>query len=392
MAPWWSAPVAEYSAALWRPPGAGAIEPALIAALSEELERVGHGAVLPVLLRRRVLATAHHVTPTNGPSFLGLDAILTASGEPGIVAAYSGVAFSNAAWSGALSFAGDPAQVMSPGTAMWRRFQAASRDRTRDAGETEHRVSLIPSRWRDGLLYRHPMPDDLSERLDALTPAVTRHLPAEAPDWSTWALQGCEAIQRAALGVSLAYFDLNRAIAGYLVRILDHPEHPLSRLLLDPTLHAAMLARSERAWFYAGRVRKGAEKVDLLRPVDGVLCGRGVVRVSMEATALQDALRSGLLCPGLMLCFAALGILNPLRCLGSFNQIAYQAAFAEDFAALSLGHAEADPGPVLLTGRLVGADGPTYPLDLVAAGERLEGVADWPMSRLWRPIVDRLSG
>lgn len=362
----------------------------MVAALSEELARVGQSAVLPELLRRRVLATAHHVTPTNGPSFLALDAILTASGEHGVVAAYSGVAFSNAAWSGALSFAGDPASVLLPDTATWRGFQSAARDRRRDAGQTERRVSLIPSRWRDGLLYRHRLPADLSQRLSELTPAARACLAEGGEDWPTWALSSCAAIQRAVLGGGLTYLDLNRAVAGYLVRILRQPDHPLSRLLLDPDLSAAMASRSPQPWFYAGRVSRKAEKIDLLRPVDGWLCGRGEVRIPMTAEALSAALEAGRICPGLLLCFAALGILNPFRCLGSFNQIAYQSAFSAHLAACGLAEVRPDPGPVLLTGRLLGEHGPIYPLDLAASGQRLPGVSGWPMSRLWKPIVERL--
>ncbi len=389
MTPWWSAPVADYSAALWRPPPSGAVEPALVEALSDELARVGHSAALPALLRRRVLATAHHVTPTNGPSFLALDAILTASGEHGIVAAYSGVAFSNAAWSGALSFAGDPASVLLPGTATWRRFQRAARDRARDAGSTEHRVSLIPSRWRDGLLYRHPLPADLPQRLADLTPAARACLPGAAEDWPTWALSACASIQQSALGARLTYFDLNRAVAGYLIRILPQPAHPLRRLLLDPEVRTAMSARTMMPWFYATRVRKGAEKIDLLRPTKGWLSGRGGGQIPMTEGALIEALESSQICPGLLLCFAALGILNPFRCLGSFNQITYQSRFAESLSVLGLARAAPDPGPMLLTGRLVGESGPIYPLDLVASRRAMAAVGHWPMSRLWEPIVAR---
>jgi hypothetical protein len=389
MSPWWSTPVAQYSAALWRPPPPGVVEPELVAALSAELERLGSGDVLPQLLARRVLATAHHVTPTNGPTFLALDAILTASGQTGIVAAYSGVAFSNSAWSGALSFSSDPEAILRPDRPLWRQFQSAARDRARD-GEAERRVSLIPARWRDGLVYRHPLPDGLHRLMDDLTDPVRVHLPDDAPDWPTWALRACASIQRAVLGAPLVYLDLNRVIAGYLTAVLANPDHPLTRLLLHAETRRALCERLPQPWFYTSRVSRGSEKLDPLRPDGDWLTGRGGARIRLEAAALQDALRDGVLCPGLMLCFATLGILNPFRCLGSFNQIAYQSAFAEHFSALSVADAPADPGPVLLTGRLVGADGPIYPLDLLTAQHRLPLTEDWPMSRLWRPIVARL--
>ena len=388
MAPWWSASVADYSAALHRPVPGGLIEPALVASLSAELSRVGHPQALEPLLQHRVLATAHHVTPTNGPTFLALDAILTASGHPGVVAAYSGVAFSNSAWSGALSFSVDPEAVIQPGTATWRGFTAAARNRRQDAGQTEHRLSLIPSRWRDGLVYRHLEPPGLRQRLDDLQPAVRRCLAEPETDWPTWALRSCEAIQRVVLGRSIVYLDLNRVVADYLTRILQDAGHPIAQLLLQPQRHAAL--SDGRPWFYAQRLKKKAEKVELLRPDGRWLVGRGGTRLALEAGALQEALRAGQLCPGLMICFAVLGILNPLRCLGSFNQLAYQAEFAARFAALGLARPSEDGGPVLLTGRMLGADGPIYPLDRLARQRRIGPLESVPMSQLWTPIVDRL--
>lgn len=359
---WWETPAAEYSAQLWAKPPAAPIEPALQAALRAESVRVcGDTAAAEALIRSRIAATAQHITPTNGPGFLSIDQI-AAAGKPAevplIVLAWSGVPLSNSAWSGSICFSGDVDRVLQPGSQTARRMRRAQQDRQRDSDTTEIRLSLFPSKLRDALLYRIPIPERLSVVLGDLTPDA-RMLFAdvdESEDYPTWALRSCARIQRQVLGVAVVYLDLNRIIADYLHRIAAEDAHPLIDFLQDADRHAAF---SQQSWAYR---RRSSGKVAAMGP---------------EAVS---ALLAGEVCPGLVPSFLALRCLNGIRCLGSFNQWRYVRDLVEAWEAW------ADPQPSLVTGRSLGEQ---HPLDLALAGTvvSLQGVV---MKQLWAPLVPRL--
>ncbi|CAN0458158.1 unnamed protein product, partial [Ectocarpus fasciculatus] len=126
----------------------------------------------------------------------------------------------------------------------------------------------------------------------------------------------CAAIQQAVLGRPIVYLDLNRIAADYLAAALSSPGHPLAALLSSPGQRAAQFP--ETSWFYA----RSGRKVAVLRPTPEGFAGRGV---SVASSAVAAGLRDGTLCPGLLPTFAAVACLNPLRCLGSFNQARYLA-------------------------------------------------------------------
>ena len=366
----WDTPIPRYAEALWDSPPTGSVDPLFEAALRRESVRVtGSEAAAGVVLRRRVVSTAHHVTPTNGPGFLAADWIASAAPDtqPVVVLAWSGVSLSNTAWSGCLSFT---APVLVPGSPTDRRARKARADRARDAGDTEERLWLFPARMRDALLYRLPIHPRLAEVLGDLQPSVSARLPAPvAEDFPTWALRACAAIQQEVLQRPLVYLDLNRVVADYLAAALAAPGHPLAALLSRPERWAARLP--DTSWFYARRGRK----VAVLRPAEGGFSGRGV---SVEAGAVGEGLRAGTLCPGLLPSFVAVACVNPLRCLGSFNQARY---LAEIRAAWGCA---ADPAPALVAGR---APGEVYPLDLFARRRQLAVTEEMTMGAVWAPLL-----
>jgi len=368
----WDTPLPAYARKLWDPPPAGTVDPLLTAAVHRESLRVtGSDAAAEAILRRRVAPTAHHVTPTNGPGFLAADWIASAgSDEMVVVLAWSGVALSNTAWSGCLSFTGP---VLRPGSPTARRAAQARADRQRDAGDTEERVWLFPARFRDALLYRRPTHPRLSDVLADLTPAVAACLPdpAGAEDFPTWALRACAAIQRAVLGRALVYLDANRIVADYMLAALAQADHPMAALMADPT--ARPWPRG--SWLYARR----KHKVVPLYPTEGGFSGR---KVSVASSAVAAGLASGALCPGLLPSFVALACVNPLRCLGSFNQAHYLAGIR---AAAGL---PAEAGPTLIAGRATDTAGrEVYPLDLLAAGEQMRSPEAVRMGELWAQLL-----
>lgn len=252
-------------------------------------------------------------------------------------------------------------------------MRRARADRQRDAGHTEERVWLFPARQRDALLYRLPLPERLPGVLDDLLPAAAAAFPPpEAEDFPTWALRACAAVQQAVLGRTLIYLDLNRLMADYLSHAMAAPDHCLAALMASPEPLAQALPGL--SWLYARR----GQKVAALTPVPGGFSGRGLF---IPAEAVAAGLREGTLCPGLVPSFAALTCLNPIRCLGSFNQVRYLSALRAAWGS------EPEQHPTLVAGRAAHPDGrEAYPLDLLMSGARLssEGVR---MGTLWARLL-----
>ena len=166
---WWQEPI--------RPPP---LEPELIQAFKETWQQMGWADVLVKQLlqeleQKRVLQTTTHLTPTEGPTFLASHQLATLR-QPQtssyLVGAYAGVPFSNAAWSGAINYGTKTSleQILHPSNPLFRQAQAAVVDRIRDGDHS--RLSLIPSKWRDGLVDRSAIPDRLNELVSDLLPGV----------------------------------------------------------------------------------------------------------------------------------------------------------------------------------------------------------------------------
>ena len=168
---WGNESVEEYGQLWWqgleRPPP---LEPELIQAFKETWQQMGWADVLVQQLlqeleQKRVLQTTMHLTPTDGPTFLASHQLATLR-QPKIssylVGAYSGVPFSNAAWSGAINYGTKTSleQILHPSNSLFRQAQSAVIDRVRDGDHP--RLSLIPGKWRDGLVDRSAIPDRMN--------------------------------------------------------------------------------------------------------------------------------------------------------------------------------------------------------------------------------------
>ena len=377
---WWHTPLPAYAAALHTPPPPHPEAPEAAgfwAALRAESRRVtGHEDAAETVARTRVVATAHHTTPTNGPGFFASDRIATASGAPVVVLAWSGVALSNTAWSGCL-VADDLGCAFRPDTSTAADLRRARADRQRDRPhEAEDRLWLFPARQRDALLYRRPLPARLTPPglWDDLRPEARALLasPQDAEDYPTWALRTCAAIQRRALAhAALTYLDASRLLADALLRA----DAALLRRLLP--LRATL---ADVSWFYAA----AREKVV---PLDGAgFAGRDGTALSLDEVCA--GLAAGTVCPGLAPAFLALRCVVGLRCLGSFNQEQYLRRFEAAWRQHG-GEIPEDDGPSLIMGRAHDADGrEVRPLDRALAGAPLPITGT--VGELWAPLLPRL--
>jgi hypothetical protein len=148
---------------------------------------------------------------------------------------------------------------------------------------------------------------------------------------------------------------------------LEDATHPLSALIMERGDRSRMLP--DLSWF----VVRDRRRVVTLRPTVDGFSGRGV---SIAQDDLAAGLRDGRICPGLVPGFVGLTCINPLRCLGSFNQVGYLMDLHVAWGR------PLDQQPTLIAGRA-----PGYPLDMALAGERLPDPEAVTMAHLWQRLL-----
>ena len=404
----WQTPLKIYAERLYRKEPRE-IEPELIAAFSQEWAVMGYE---PTLMQRAlrqlqetpVLQTSHHITPTHGPTFLALDLICLSGLQPSrpyLIVANSGVAFSNSAWSGALSYGSLPLEhLCRPESSAYRQALKAGRERSAH-GDTDHRISLIPSRQRDQLLFGTRLTEFQTDLTHQFSDGLQKLLPKMAVNqpFSQWSALAATRIQnRVFSDRQFLIFDLNRVIARYLVNILAHqPDHPCG-ILLSNTKKSLEIrsAFDEPAMFLGSYLGKKSAKVDPL-----FWRGQGLEsrKTGYREISRQDLIRQledDILCPGLFLLFFVLRFLNGIRCLGSFSQIKYLERFRQGWETMQ-GDWNLDLEPdfhnSLTTGRLYQNGCAAWPLDLALKQQPLsvEHFSDVEMGYFWKPIVTQLT-
>ena len=172
----------EYSAKLWRSE-AGASkkpEPLFLNCIGEQLTRLGEASDTAEKLVRQletypILQTAHHMTPTQGPGFNAAD-VNSLAGLPDDmlypVGACSGTAYSNTAFTGSLCFnSANWQDIFMAGTQQLSQAVKAQEERSAH-GTDEKRVSLLPAKYRDALVYNSPLPDSVREKINGMVPAI----------------------------------------------------------------------------------------------------------------------------------------------------------------------------------------------------------------------------
>jgi len=403
---YWTTPLQEFASHLYQKKPVS-IETELLDSIAEELSSMGIKKELiePVihqLTQTPVLQTAHHITPTNGPTFLTINIISLAGlkiDQPYLVAANSGVAFSNSAWTGALSYNDLNIEQFFPVTSKAYRNAIKSSEERAQHGKTEKRISLIPSKQRDQLVFNTALTEYQQNRYQQFTPDVkTRVSPLDLNQpFSHWAMQSCRKIEEKILGRNIMIFDINRVICRYLVKVLSKgKEHPVHQLFFHPERSNGILDTFQHpSLFLTSYKGKKSYKVEPLYWKSAGIEGEKTGHKKINPQDLIESLSKFEFCPGLFLTFFALRFLNGIRCLGSFNQIEYLEDYREKWSALNLDwplDLKSDPMNSLTTGRLM-IDGKfLWPLDLAMKGQTLDlqMFANLPMHSFWEPIARKL--
>ena len=390
---WWQGPK--------RPPP---LEPELIQAFKETWQQMGWADVLVKQLleeleQKRLLQTAMHLTPTEGPTFLASHQLATLR-QPQtssyLVGAYSGVPFSNAAWSGAINYGTKTSleQILHPSNPLFRQAQAAVVDRIRDGDHP--RLSLIPSKWRDGLVDRSAIPDRLNELFSDLLPGVRESpLRSIAPKncYDNWALSFSEKLTRSVLNNDRIYFfNLNEVIRKYLINVLKDNSHWITQLFLDPWKIKSLEKELANNWFVTEVEKQGKKKVEQIHLQNRCFESK-TISISTEPESIISALNENRFCPGITLCFWILAFCNGIRCLGGFEQIEYLAELDSKLNKLefqNLINYSSDQISLLTTGKCVDQDYEVYPMDVLLGNSKLP-LPEGTLFSWLQPILSRLA-
>ena len=402
---WGNKSLEEYGQLYWqgpkRPPP---LELELIQAFKETWQEMGWADVivkrlLQELEQKRVLQTTMHLTPTEGPTFLASHQLATLR-QPKIsnylVGAYSGVPFSNSAWSGAVNFGTKTSldQILHPSNSLFRQAQSAIVDRARDGDHP--RLSLIPGKWRDGLVDRSVISDRLNDLFPDLLPGRQESpLRSIAPKnfYDNWALSFSEQLTRTVLNNNrIFYFNLNEVIRKYLLNILKDDSHWITQLFLDPWKIKFLEKRLAHNWFVAEVEKQGKKKIEQIHLQNR--CFKSTT-LSIPATpeSIIFAMNEHRFCPGLTLCFWILAFYNGIRCLGGFEQIEYLAELdskLKQLGFLNLINYASDQVSFLTTGRCNDQDYEVYPIDVFLENSKLPAPEGTLLNWL-QPIIVRLS-
>ncbi|MDH5559302.1 MAG: hypothetical protein OEY59_00435 [Deltaproteobacteria bacterium] len=401
-------PLREYSKQLFLK-SPGIIEDILLESFRYEWEQTGYSVSLTEkacsqLMAAPVLQTAHHVTPTHGPTFTTID-LTCLSGllenQIYLVAANSGVAFSNTAWSGALSYGDIPLeQLLERNSRLYNQSLRSQKERSLH-GDQESRISLIPSKSRDQLVYGTRIETSLTDTYRDFTPDLRKIIlpPMENQLYSRWASRACAHLQEHVfLKNPFLIFDINQVVRRYLIAILKgNRDHPIKSLLFSSITQKRFSGLfRQNSLFLSGYQGKKSQKIENLFLIDGKLQGKKSGLIAFDKDYIIDKLLSQEYSPGLILVFFIIRFLNPIRCLGSFNQIEYleshRKSWMEVRADFDL-NLKADGAESLTTGRLFLDQRPIWPLDLALKGENIDAGAflDMEMGNFWGYTLNQLT-
>ena len=402
----WNISLSEYSSDLWkRPHLPPPLEAELRKAFETEFCRIGFTeeqtqSYLAILERTRVLQTATHLTASEGPTFLALHHLALLGmpqGETYFVGSYSGVPFANSAWSGCLNFSNriELESVISPQAPAFYELKRADNDRARDS--SDRRISLIPGKMRDVRVFKSRIPVKMADLMPYFSEPILEISPKAktGDDFTKWASNFC----KNQLGIifpsrSIIYFDLNEVISNYLELVISNSNHPIYQLFFNDAVRNSVFSvfPSDTPLFsvdvdYKNKMRQ--ESVVLNR--DELQSQN--YRLKLTPENLINEIKSGTLCPGLLLGFTVLNLINGFVCFGSFEQVEYLAGFKQKWLKLDLLDNEIvqkSNTSAFTSGRCVDESGEgIHPLDLMF-GVKMRLNENQTVGELMAPLLSRL--
>lgn len=349
----------------------GDFETELREAFTEELISNGKtldeaGEILENLEKRKILQTAPHTKICQTPRILCIDFISTtgmAEKDYYIVGSFSGVPFSNATRPG--------------------RITAEGRD-----------YNFVPATHQDALVYGTQILEKTLEEYTALPARLKKFIldPKNFSSFAAWANKNSESLHQKLLHKKkLIYLDINSVIRRYLLKVIEKPNHIISKILFDKETREKFIEvfGPEIHLFYSPYTKEKYSKQESLY-FDGYDLSGAYSQINLGASELREALINYKICPATILTFTALAFINKIKCFGSLYQTEYLPEFKEKWLELGLIESVADvPADNLTTGKF--PDHPNFtPLDFALANLPLPSPENIKMKDLWLTMKEDL--
>lgn len=402
---YWNTPLKEYSKHLTRKKKVPKIEKELLNSFKLEFHNIGLSKeevrdALNFLETSGSIQTSHHVTPTSGPGFTCIDLITLSSlpkDDPYIIGAFSGVPFSNNAWSGSLSYGSiELEQFLKPGSALLKRAHTSLKESVKH-GSKNKRVSLIPAKYRDSLVYSYERGEYQDEISHDIISELEKALLFQDKNkrYTHWACRVNRNIQEQVFNRKKIYnVDINNIVKHYLLEVLKNKSHPIYQIFFDSKLSGKVFKKFSDLPVF--RIVKKGKKSLKVRPAFWNT-GKLISEQSLNAETpeqLIELLETNVICPGQWLLFFILVFLNGLQCLGSFNQVEYLQNYClklqdlQSYFPLQLDSFENK----LTTGRLIDEGSEVWPFDYLILGKKIDidSYQDRPMNTFWQKTLDSL--
>ncbi len=345
----WDLPIYEYADSLWQnTTNTPSMEKELKDAFEKEFLRVGLKMDEVKLFsdrleKIRVIQTSTHLTASEGPTFLALhylSLLKMPSQYTYFVGAYSGVPFSNSAWSGCLNYSNrfELEDIISKNYKGFSDLKKSECDRSRDS--KERRVSLIPGNMSKQLVFQSKIPEKLVSQIEYLADPIRKLTPfaVKGNNFSTWATQFCSnQLRHIMKGKSILYFDINEVVRNYLIKVLKKKDHPLHDIFFNSKTRKEILRIFTPGipFFSIGNFYKNKYRQEPVFIKNGGLWSRNY-QLELSSEKIIRELEKGILCPGLFLVFTSLCFLNGMVCFGSFNQVQYLSDFKSKWLKIDL--------------------------------------------------------
>ncbi len=336
-----------------------------------------------------VLQTSQHLTPTNGPTFTAIDLISLIGLEEKyyLVGVFSGVPFSNRAWSGCLSY-GDIAleKVIQKTSPYYPQLIKENKDRNRDL-VSENKIRLIFSNFRDDLVFGSSFEKYRLELWGAMQEKMLHYFPKPKDNsaFSNWNMKCCSNLQVELFGgKKIIYFDICRLIKNYITKAIKQKTPLLKKFFLS---FKTIEKNLNPIWFYSRKEKKKSWKIQPLFVQDLPFFTK---KNEVCWTSMLAFLQEKNYCPATFITFFILVFCCGIRCLGSFYQVEYLAyyekclenIFEKDEITIP------DRSKTFTSGRLKEKGILVYPLDYILEQKNLnlKNYQEKKMSFLWEEL------
>ena len=337
-----------------------------------------------------VLQTAHHLTATNGAVFSAIDLINLIGLEEKyyLVGVFSGIPFANSAWTGWLSCGNlDLAQIIKVDNPIYHKLKKEIENRIKDKKETENRIRLVNSNFRDDLVFESTFEKYRLEIWEHLTEEAISYFPKPMlnSSFSNWHLNCCTKIQSKLFDTNnIIYFDLCRLIKNYLILAIQNNHLELINFF---SLFKPIEKELNPIWFYS-REKKKTWKIKPLYTKDlDFFINKEEICLSLFTKCLKQVGYG----PSTFVTFFILVFLQKIRCLGSFYQVLYLQEYQHYLKKIlktdkiNYNH---NWGKTLTTGKLTENGKAVYPLEYLLNQKtiKLKNYQGKKIGELWSNI------